>query len=178
MPEDLYTVYSDGTNSDIPVSNPATLNFASEDGFLCKPNTATGADHRNPDHRPGDRAHLPVGDRGGHHGRKASSRSTVSTRTCRSRRATPTTPADAISSFTSSLVLPVRHPAGLWRAGRGVLQRRDHGRQHRPSVICLHRLMCGPGRPVRPDCPGPTKARAASFGKRPSPDRLGAANLY
>lgn len=42
VPEYLYTVYSDGTNSDIPVSSPATLNFASEDGFLCKPNTVDG----------------------------------------------------------------------------------------------------------------------------------------
>jgi ABC-type phosphate transport system substrate-binding protein len=42
VPEDLYTVYSDGTNSNIPVSNPATLNFASEDGFICKPNTTNG----------------------------------------------------------------------------------------------------------------------------------------
>jgi ABC-type phosphate transport system substrate-binding protein len=43
VPEDLYTVYSDGFDADIPVSSPATLNFASEDGFLCKPNTTTGA---------------------------------------------------------------------------------------------------------------------------------------
>jgi ABC-type phosphate transport system substrate-binding protein len=43
VPEDLYTVYSDGLDADIPVSTPATLNFASEDGFLCKPNTTNGA---------------------------------------------------------------------------------------------------------------------------------------
>jgi ABC-type phosphate transport system substrate-binding protein len=42
VPEDLYMVYSDGFDADIPVSSPATLNFASEDGFLCKPNTTTG----------------------------------------------------------------------------------------------------------------------------------------
>jgi ABC-type phosphate transport system substrate-binding protein len=42
IPEDLYTVYSDGTNSNIPVSSPATLNFASEDGFLCKATTTNG----------------------------------------------------------------------------------------------------------------------------------------
>jgi ABC-type phosphate transport system substrate-binding protein len=43
VPEDLYTVYSDGSNSKIPVSTPATLNFASEAGFLCKPTTTNGA---------------------------------------------------------------------------------------------------------------------------------------
>ena len=48
VPEDLYTVYSDGTNSDIPVSNPATLNFASEDGFLCKPNTGRTGQPQGP----------------------------------------------------------------------------------------------------------------------------------
>jgi ABC-type phosphate transport system substrate-binding protein len=42
VPQFLYTVYSDGTNANIPVSNPATINFASEDGFLCKPNTVNG----------------------------------------------------------------------------------------------------------------------------------------
>jgi hypothetical protein len=40
----LYNVYSDGSNPEIPVSNDATLNFASEDGFLCKPGTATEVD--------------------------------------------------------------------------------------------------------------------------------------
>jgi hypothetical protein len=38
----LYNVYSDGTNSNIPVATPATLNFASENGFICKPNTVDG----------------------------------------------------------------------------------------------------------------------------------------
>jgi len=42
VPEFLYTVYSNGTNSNIPVSTPATINFASEAGFLCKPNTTNG----------------------------------------------------------------------------------------------------------------------------------------
>ncbi len=40
----LYNVYSDGSNSEIPVSNPATLNAISEDGFICKPSTATDID--------------------------------------------------------------------------------------------------------------------------------------
>ena len=40
----LYNVYSDGSNSEIPVSNPATLNAISEDGFMCKPSTATDID--------------------------------------------------------------------------------------------------------------------------------------
>ena len=40
----LYNVYSDGSNPNIPVSNDATLNFVSEDGFLCKPGTATEVD--------------------------------------------------------------------------------------------------------------------------------------
>jgi len=38
----LYNVYSDGTNPNIPVATPATLNFASENGFVCKPNTVDG----------------------------------------------------------------------------------------------------------------------------------------
>jgi hypothetical protein len=33
----LYSVYSNGSNSNIPAATQATLNFASEDGFLCKP---------------------------------------------------------------------------------------------------------------------------------------------
>ena len=37
----LYNVYSDGSNPDIPASAPAALNVASEDGFLCKPSTAS-----------------------------------------------------------------------------------------------------------------------------------------
>ena len=39
----LYNVYSDGSNSNIPVATPATLNFASENGFICKPNTQDGS---------------------------------------------------------------------------------------------------------------------------------------
>lgn len=35
----LSNVYSDGSNSTIPVASPATLNYVSEDGFLCKPQT-------------------------------------------------------------------------------------------------------------------------------------------
>ena len=38
----IYNVYSDGENStNIPTTNAATLNFVSEDGFLCKPATNT-----------------------------------------------------------------------------------------------------------------------------------------
>ena len=40
----LYNVYSDGENPNIPVSSPATLNAISEDGFMCKPATATDID--------------------------------------------------------------------------------------------------------------------------------------
>ncbi len=40
----LYNVYSDGSNPDIAASSPATLNALSEDGFLCKPSTATDVD--------------------------------------------------------------------------------------------------------------------------------------
>jgi hypothetical protein len=40
----LYNVYSDGANPNIPVSSPATLNAVSEDGFICKPATATDVD--------------------------------------------------------------------------------------------------------------------------------------
>ncbi|MBV9291081.1 MAG: substrate-binding domain-containing protein, partial [Frankiales bacterium] len=36
----LYTVYSNGSNPNIPVATQPTLNFISEDGFLCKPNTS------------------------------------------------------------------------------------------------------------------------------------------
>lgn len=42
VPQFLYNVYSNGTNSNIPVATNATLNFASEDGFVCKPNTSDG----------------------------------------------------------------------------------------------------------------------------------------
>ena len=67
VPEDLYTVYSDGTNSDIPVSNPATINFASEDGFICKVNTADGTAKGAQIIDPITGQYLQVGDRGGHH---------------------------------------------------------------------------------------------------------------
>ena len=40
----LYNVYSNGFNPNIPVSSPAALNAISEDGFLCKPSTATDVD--------------------------------------------------------------------------------------------------------------------------------------
>ncbi len=43
----LYNVYSNGSNPNIPVANGATLNFASEDGFLCKPQNATTIDPSN-----------------------------------------------------------------------------------------------------------------------------------
>ncbi|MGO9198817.1 MAG: substrate-binding domain-containing protein [Acidimicrobiales bacterium] len=34
----LTNIYSNGTNAAIPAANQATLNYVSEDGFLCKPN--------------------------------------------------------------------------------------------------------------------------------------------
>ncbi len=40
----LYNVYSDGSNSNLPVASDQTLNFLSEDGFMCKPSTATDVD--------------------------------------------------------------------------------------------------------------------------------------
>jgi hypothetical protein len=40
----LYNVYSDGSNPNIPASAPAALNIVSEDGFICKPATATDID--------------------------------------------------------------------------------------------------------------------------------------
>ncbi len=40
----LFNVYSDGSNPAIPISSPASLNAVSEDGFLCKPSTATDVD--------------------------------------------------------------------------------------------------------------------------------------
>ncbi len=40
----LYNVYSNGSNTNIPESNAATLNAISEDGFMCKPSTATDID--------------------------------------------------------------------------------------------------------------------------------------
>ena len=38
------TCTPDGSNSSIPISSPASLNAVSEDGFLCKPSTATDVD--------------------------------------------------------------------------------------------------------------------------------------
>lgn len=40
----VYNVYGDGLNPNIPAANAPTLNFLSEDGFLCKPSTATDID--------------------------------------------------------------------------------------------------------------------------------------
>ncbi len=40
----LYNVYSNGSNPNIPLSSPATLNAISEDGFMCKPSTAKDID--------------------------------------------------------------------------------------------------------------------------------------
>ena len=68
----LYNVYSNGSNSNIPEATAATLNYVSEVGFLCKPQTVNGAAesdaahgdqrrfcpghqhqrHRRPGHRP------------------------------------------------------------------------------------------------------------------------------
>ena len=94
-------MYSDGTNSDIPVSNPATLNFASEDGFLCKPNTVTGA-------TTGTQITDPV--TGLTYRSEIESAITAQgffpldglDENVPFKEGTPTTPADAISSFTSS----------------------------------------------------------------------------
>jgi ABC-type phosphate transport system substrate-binding protein len=36
---DLYNVYSNGSNTNIPAATPATLNYVSEVGFICKPQT-------------------------------------------------------------------------------------------------------------------------------------------
>jgi ABC-type phosphate transport system substrate-binding protein len=36
IPQLLYNVYSNGSNANIPAASPATLNYVSEDGFLCK----------------------------------------------------------------------------------------------------------------------------------------------
>ena len=44
VPRYLYNVYSNGSNSNIPASSPATLNYVSEDGFLCKPVSEKGTD--------------------------------------------------------------------------------------------------------------------------------------
>jgi ABC-type phosphate transport system substrate-binding protein len=109
VPEDLYTVYSDGTNPDIPVSNPATINFASEDGFLCKVNTATGT-------VSGAQIIDPITGK--------TFRSEIETAITSEgffpldgldenvpfEEGTPTTPADAISSFTGSNYFPYDTP--------------------------------------------------------------------
>jgi ABC-type phosphate transport system substrate-binding protein len=39
---DLYNVYSNGSNTNIPAATPATLNYVSEVGFICKPQTIDG----------------------------------------------------------------------------------------------------------------------------------------
>ena len=39
---DLYNVYSNGSNANIPAATPATLNYVSEVGFICKPQTIDG----------------------------------------------------------------------------------------------------------------------------------------
>jgi hypothetical protein len=43
----LSNVYSDGTGS-VPAATQATLNYVSEQGFLCKPQTSSGADILDP----------------------------------------------------------------------------------------------------------------------------------
>jgi hypothetical protein len=40
----LYNVYSDGLSAKIPASSLASLNVVSEDGFMCKPSTASDVD--------------------------------------------------------------------------------------------------------------------------------------
>ena len=101
VPEDLYTVYSDGTNPDIPVSSPATLNFASEDGFLCKPNTqngtATGTQIVDPVTGKTFRSEIEAAITGQGFFPLDGLDENVPFE-----EGTPTTPADAISSFTSS----------------------------------------------------------------------------
>ncbi len=37
----LFNIYSNGSNSNIPAATPATLNYVSEAGFLCKPQNTT-----------------------------------------------------------------------------------------------------------------------------------------
>jgi hypothetical protein len=101
VPEDLYTVYSDGTNSDIPVASPATLNFASEDGFLCKPNTvngtASGTQILDPITNKTYRSEIETAIKGQGFFPLDGLDENVPFK-----EGTPTTPADAISSFTSS----------------------------------------------------------------------------
>jgi hypothetical protein len=49
-PTDIYlsNVYSDGSNATIPAASQATLNYVSEQGFLCKPQTSGGSDIIDP----------------------------------------------------------------------------------------------------------------------------------
>jgi ABC-type phosphate transport system substrate-binding protein len=44
----LYNVYSDGSNANIPAATAATLNYVSEVGFLCKPQTINGTPEATP----------------------------------------------------------------------------------------------------------------------------------
>ncbi len=41
-PRDVYNVYSNGSNPNIPPATAATLNYVSEIGFVCKPETVSG----------------------------------------------------------------------------------------------------------------------------------------
>ena len=127
-------MYSDGTNSDIPVSNPATFNFASEDGFLCKPNTvdgtATGAQIIDPVTGLTYRSEIEAAITAqgffplGRSGRERAVQGGHADDSCRRH-----------LELHLVLVLPVRHASGLRRARGGLLQRRDHRRQHRSPVI-------------------------------------------
>ena len=40
----VYNIYSDGANTAFPAATPATLNYVSEEGFLCSPATVTEND--------------------------------------------------------------------------------------------------------------------------------------
>ena len=42
LPRLLYNVYSNGSNRSFPAATPSTLNYVSEVGFICKPNTVAG----------------------------------------------------------------------------------------------------------------------------------------
>jgi ABC-type phosphate transport system substrate-binding protein len=44
----LYNVYSDGSNANIPAATAATLNFASEVGFICNPNKGAASNVLDP----------------------------------------------------------------------------------------------------------------------------------
>ncbi len=50
----LTNIYSNGTNAAIPAATQPTLNFISEDGFLCKPNTDDGTTTGTPTLDPND----------------------------------------------------------------------------------------------------------------------------